>query len=714
MNLHPDHIADLHHSGLTDETVALMGARSVVPQDVSGFENGLYACVDSILELPYPGIDGFSRYKLFPALQTQTGTMRYFQPAGTGNHLYILPPVADILSDFRVTLVFVEGEKKTARAVQEKLNAIGFSGIWNWKEKDAWSGIEELKTIPFADRTVDIVPDSDTWLRDDLQRPVYAFARYLESRGARVLVVLLPQSGTDKVGLDDYFLTRSLDKFQLEKRITTKHATLSQHKEWYDGWKSKASQKDSASSGNILFLENDEPHSEAVDGAELLNLVAAFIRRYLAIELEAAHAAALWVLHAWTLDAFHVSPFLFLTSATKRCGKTTLLDLIRMLSPRGVAVSNITGPALFRVIEQFNPTLIIDEAETFVGDKDDLRGILNAGHRRNTACVARVVGEDHEVKLFPTWAPKAIAAIGKIADTLEDRSIVIHMKRRAPGEKIERFRVVECEALAKPIRQGAARWAQDNIESLRDTQPRIPESLNDRAQDNWTPLLAVAEVAGAEWTEHAESAALMLCGEVDEADGSALVELLGEFYQIFQNQDRISSADFIEHLTKDQDSRWIEWYHGQPITQRQVARLLNPLSIRPKQIRLGDKTLKGYLCEWFEDAFSRYLPKETPADPKQSKQSCKHNDLGEKNNAKQDEVVSNPKNNLSARSESGVSLVSDEKPTCGGNGYASNGNGKQHDANGFDWTNGVQSDDSDDIEEQWRRIKADHAARRAQ
>ena len=206
----------------------------------------------------------------------------------------------------------------------------------------------------------------------------------------------------------------------------------------------------------------------------------------------------------------------------------------------------------------------------------------------------------------------------------------------------------------------------------------------------------------------------MLCGEVDEAEASAVVVLLGEFYQIFQNQDRISSADFIEHLTKDQDCRWIEWYHGQPITQRQVARLLNPLSIRPKQIRLGDKTLKGYLCEWFEDAFSRYLPKETPADPKQSKQSCKHNDLGEKNNAKQDEVVSNPKNNLSARSESNVSLVSDEQPTCGGNGYASNGNGSNHhDTDGFDWANGVQSDD-DDINAQWARIKADHAARRAQ
>src|SRR5262249_4512025 len=197
----------------------------------------------------------------------------------------------------------------------EDLNAIGFSGIWNWKEKDTWSGIDELKTIPFADRDVVIVPDSDTWIRDDLQRAIYAFYKYLESRGAKVSVVLLPQTGTNKIGLDDYFLTHSLDEFNKEKRISAKHATLAQHKEWYERWKSKTSQTDNGIAGKSLFFINDEPHHDAVDGAELLDLITAFVRRYLALELEAAHAVALWVLHAWTLDAFHVSPFLFLTSA---------------------------------------------------------------------------------------------------------------------------------------------------------------------------------------------------------------------------------------------------------------------------------------------------------------------------------------------------------------------------------------------------------------
>src|SRR5262249_6098204 len=156
-------------------------------------------------------------------------------------------------------------------------SAIGFSGIWNWKEKDAWSGIDELKTIPFADRHVVIVPDSDTWAREDLQRPVYAFARYLESRGAKVSVILLPQTNTNKIGLDDYFLTHSLDEFNKENRITTKHPTLARHKEWYESWKSKKSETDNSSvAGKTLFLKDDEPHREVVDGAELLDFITAF------------------------------------------------------------------------------------------------------------------------------------------------------------------------------------------------------------------------------------------------------------------------------------------------------------------------------------------------------------------------------------------------------------------------------------------------------
>src|SRR5262249_61375516 len=136
-------------------------------------------------------------------------------------------------------------------------------------------------------------------------------------------------------------------------------------------------------------------------------------------------------------------------------------------------------------IEPLKPTLMMDEADTFLADHDELKGILNAGHRRNTAFVVRTVGDNHDPKQFSVWAAKVIAAIGKISDTLQDRSIIIHMRRRAPGEKVERFRAAEVDDIAQQLRPMAARWRADNVDALHGSQPVIPEALNDRARDNW-------------------------------------------------------------------------------------------------------------------------------------------------------------------------------------------------------------------------------------
>src|SRR5262249_10916403 len=151
-----------------------------------------------------------------------------------------------------------------------------------------------------------------------------------------------------------------------------------------------------------------------------------------------------------------------------------------------------------------------------------LRGIINAGHRRSTAFVARTVGENHEVKLFSTWAPKAIAAIDKIAETLEDRSIIVYMKRRAPSEKIQRYRAAECGLEADQICRRAARWAQDKFDALHKSKPDIPDRLNDRAANNWEPLFAIADLVGGEWPKQARRAALALSEEINEADESVL------------------------------------------------------------------------------------------------------------------------------------------------------------------------------------------------
>ena len=179
--LHPEHLEDLHRSGLNADIISMMNVSSVRPADIPSSLNG----VESALRFPYFGVNGFYRWKLFPPLKRDSGTLKYYQAKESGCHLYVLPPVTEKLHDLSSPLLFVEGEKKSAAAVQHGFNAIGLGGLWNWKDKQSWKGIEELQRLSFADRDVVIVPDSDTWSRDDLQQAVYAFGKYLDFRGAK-------------------------------------------------------------------------------------------------------------------------------------------------------------------------------------------------------------------------------------------------------------------------------------------------------------------------------------------------------------------------------------------------------------------------------------------------------------------------------------------------------------------------------------------------
>jgi len=201
-----------------------------------------------------------------------------------------------------------------------------------------------------------------------------------------------------------------------------------------------------------LILPELEPWPEAVDGAALLGCIAAALRAHVVMEDGGAEAVALWALHAHALNAFAYSPRLAITSAERRCGKTTLLDVLGCLAPRPLQTANATAPAIFRTIELLTPTLLIDEADTFLKRNDELRGVLNSGHRKATASVLRLDGDDHVPRTFGTWAPTAIAMIGSLPDTLADRSIEIRLRRRLASEPLTRFRADRATDLAQLAR----------------------------------------------------------------------------------------------------------------------------------------------------------------------------------------------------------------------------------------------------------------------
>ena len=280
---------------------------------------------------------------------------------------------------------------------------------------------------------------------------------------------------------------------------------------------------------------------------------------YVFLPEHGAVAMALWTLHAWAIGAADCSPFLMFSSPEMRCGKSTALTLLKWTGPRTVLASNITPAAIYRYIETERPTLLIDEAETFIADKEEVRGILNSGHTRDTAHVVRTVGDNYEPREFATWAPKALASIGKLAATLRDRAIVLPMRRKKPGEEVKRPRDRDDGAF-RALREKAKRWAEGNVETLKAMRPSIPDELNDRAADNWHPLLAIADLAGGEWPDLARGAALALSSDADATDGTIGVQLLAAIRDIFQQRkvDSLASAVLVNDLTQDPAGLWLD------------------------------------------------------------------------------------------------------------------------------------------------------------
>jgi hypothetical protein len=236
--------------------------------------------------------------------------------------------------------------------------------------------------------------------------------------------------------------------------------------------------------GDKFTLPDPELYQEPVEGAELLNDIARTVSRFLVLPRGGSSLLALWVVHTHAHDAADHSPILAVTSAEKRCGKTNLLHLLLRLTPRAFESANITAAVLFRVTEACRPTLLIDEADTFLRD-DDLRGMLNKGHSKEGAFVPRCVGDEHEPRKFSVWTPKAIACIGSLHPTLTDRAISIRMKRRLKSERVERYRARRHGPELEELCSKAARWTADHRHLLEDADPSLPEALDDRAMDNW-------------------------------------------------------------------------------------------------------------------------------------------------------------------------------------------------------------------------------------
>jgi len=388
----PAHEADLHRSYLTDKTIQEAQIKSARREDIPmilGFDP---PGIQSLCLFPYLGTPGnFFRAKVYPP---PVDGAKYYQRQGTRSHLYIPPSVRKLLSNPAEPLTIVEGEKKTLRAIQEGLPAVGIGGLWSFQKDKKL--IPEFESIAYVRREVVFYPDSDVWSRPDLLRPVYALAWELENRGAVIHVgILTPGPNGEKRGLDDYpnleiDLAHNIIKGL--KYVGLKDKTFAIPREWHATWK-KDDNQDSTLQGQPLFQREVNPWRTPVNGQKLLEDLTAKIRQYVVLSDEAAVAAALWIIQTYCPDLMTCLAILAVTSTTKREGKTTLLEITTATCAKPVPTTNISSAALFRSIEGWGPTLICDEMDKQFKENDDLRTLFNAGHTRTTAFVIRVVGD---------------------------------------------------------------------------------------------------------------------------------------------------------------------------------------------------------------------------------------------------------------------------------------------------------------------------------
>lgn len=331
-------------------------------------------------------------------------------------------------------------------------------------------------------------------------------------------------------------------------------------------------------------------------------------------------AHVLWIAHTWFMDRWESTPRIAFLSPEPGSGKSRALEVTEPLVPRPIHAVNATPAYLFRKVSdpEGEPTILFDEIDTVFGpkakDNEELRGLLNAGHRRGAVAGRCVIkGKEVTTEELPAYAAVALAGLDDLPDTIMTRSVVVRMRRRAPGEEVQPWRLRTCGPDADLLGERLAEWAHNNTHRLGTNWPEMPEGVEDRAADVWEALLAVADLAGGKWAERGRAAAVALVAKSKERAPSLGVLLLRDIRAVFTERgaERMRSEELVAELVVMDESPWGD-IRGKELDTRGLARRLSKYAIKPKPIRIDGVVAKGYEAADLADAWDRYLPPPGP------------------------------------------------------------------------------------------------------
>jgi hypothetical protein len=366
-------------------------------------------------------------------------------------------------------------------------------------------------------------------------------------------------------------------------------------------------------------------------GSELLDDTRDFIARFCAFpDAHCLAAVTLWAAHTHIIEHLHTTPRLAILSPEAGSGKTRVLEVLDLLVPEPLFTLNASPAAVFRTLANGRVTLLFDEVDAIWSKRgkddthEDLRALLNAGYKTGSS-IPRCVGPKHDVIRFEVFCAVALAGLGDLPDTIMSRSVIIRMRKRAPGEHVEPFRARQHDYQGHALRTLLADWGATVGESAGESWPKLPDGVVDRPAEVWEPLIAVADAAGGQWPALAREACIALCRVSEDRRASLGVRLLADIRTIFRNADALYTATILERLIDgseiDEDAPWSD-LRGRPLGIRGLATMLSKYEVKPLNVREpGGPPRKGYRRIDLWDAWQRYLPSVVTAQPLQPLQT---------------------------------------------------------------------------------------------
>jgi putative DNA primase/helicase len=363
--------------------------------------------------------------------------------------------------------------------------------------------------------------------------------------------------------------------------------------------------------GRDYLVDDIEPWSEPVDVRVLLQELVDQLRRYVVIHGEGVVAVALWIMFVWVHEAAWHSPPLLITSADPVSGKSTLARVAGQLCPRLKKAAEPTLASIYRTIHRYNPTLLLDEADTVFMRNASIAHLINESWEKGSS-VPRI-GAKGQIQNFNIFGPKIIAMKGEqLPETTASRCIAVKMVPRLEREKVENFRYRDDDRF-RELRRKCLRWAADNIEQLENVEPTMPPGVISRAAANWRLPLAVADLAGGDMSKHARAVVVKLLASSEEIRLTEGQRLLLAIEEPLKAQLEWLTQDMLAHLRADPTSEWCNFRGRGKLNEWQLAKLLKPYGVRPRLLHPipgSTKGLRGYRYEDFKrlQVFERHIP----------------------------------------------------------------------------------------------------------